>query len=212
MKPIGFVVTEVPTTNFTGDLNGMLDRAMCTTPSGRFLAVIVPMNSLWEDSVPVESQIVMRVLGVPSSRADDNEWEFFGNVAVRACSLGGSGRSVLHESSVILLRRSGEKIYERRRRATQVVIDDATLPTLHPVFTRDVANNVWHLPAKGFNASIRRRLGALLAWPDETILVITEQSQRRHPVLPMDLTHDLIGIPRKYDYEWATKQPSLFSP
>lgn len=212
MKPIGIVVVEIPHANFAGDLSRMLDTAMARTPSGRILAAIVPMNSFWAVSVPVESQIVTRILGVPSSRRENDEWEFFGNVAVRACSLGGSGRTVLHESSVMLLRRSGAKIYERRKSTSQAVIDDATLPTPHPVFTRDVANNVWHLSAKGFNASVRRRLGALLAWPDESILVVTERSRRRHSVLPMDLTDDLIGIPRKHDYEWATRQPSLFSP
>ena len=190
----------------------MLDRAIRSTPAGRFLAVIVPLNLCWEESAPIESQVVARVLGVPSSRSDNSEWEFFGNLAIRACSLGGPWRSVLHESSVILLRRSGEKIYERRRTATLEIIDRATLPTLHPVFTRDVANNVWHLPVKGFNTNIRRRLGALLAWSDEAIVLITERSRRRLPVLPMDLTQDLIGIPRRRDYEWVTNQPSLFNP
>ena len=212
MKSIGLVVVEVPDANFTGDLDALLDRALIATPSGRVLAVNAPMNSLWEDSVPIEGRIITKVLGIPRNRADNNEWEFFGNVAVRACSLGGTGRTVLHESSIVLLRRAGAKIYERRKTATESVLSVATLPTLHPVFTRDVANNVWHLPVKGFNAGIRRRLGALLAWPDEAILVITDRAQRKYPVLPLDLTQDLVGIPQKRDYEWVTKQPSLFSP
>jgi hypothetical protein len=71
------------------------------------------------------------------------------------------------------------------------------------VFTRDVANNVWHLLADNFKERVITRFSTLLTWQDEEFFVVdqsktTEVKDRKALILK----EDLVGVPNKVAYFW----------
>ena len=104
------------------------------------------------------------------------------------------------EAGVVIFRRKGEKAYKRRLSASKDLLRRSELDTLHPAFTRDVANNVWHMRnGRGLNHVIDR-LGSLLAWPDERILISDMTTIRARSRKKPAYDKDLIGRPTKYPY------------
>ena len=202
MKPIGLVIAEVDAGTNRTAAKRLAKLAAESVPDGRILAVIYPMPQSWKISLPYESDITSAILGNPKERGGEPEWEFFGNLAVRLCNVIPSVREVEREVGVLLLRRAGEKTYVRRLGAFSETLESSRLPVLDPVFTRDVANNIWHLRVKNSETALRRRLGALLSWSDETILVFNQQGLRRYPNHRLRLESDLVGVPVKVSYVW----------
>ncbi|MEI8127970.1 MAG: hypothetical protein WCG86_09220, partial [Actinomycetota bacterium] len=143
MKPVGVVISEVPEGCDQSTIERMIGTGMESVGPGRALAVTYYLPDEWSRSTPVESIVVRTVLGNPSHRIEQPEWEFFGNLGIRLCLGTGAARQVRREMGVVILRRVGPKPYQRRHQVDQSTIDASTLPALHPVFTRDVANNVW---------------------------------------------------------------------
>ncbi len=210
MKSIGLVIVNVADDFTKRSLNLNARQAMQATPPGRTIAFIFSMPSSWAVSRPVESVLTDTILGRASHRGSDPEWEFAGNLAVRICNPLPDSRDVLREVGVLLFRRVGDKPYVRSKIVDSGLKREANMQTLHPVFTRDVANNVWHLRPSYYRTRIRKRLGPLLAWPDESILVISGATSRRYSNVPLDLETDLIGVPKKVDYEWRSNLEGLF--
>ncbi len=202
MNTIGLTLAEFPENASRRVLSRLLSQAIEFTPPGRIFAGIYPLPQRWKVSVPVESFVVTRLLGAPQARSEESEWEFFANLAVRVCEAGRPERSVVKEIGVILMRRAGDKAYVRRHSLPDTVLSRSVLPTLHPVFTRDVANNVWHIPDNNFEARIRTRLGGLLAWPDEDLLLIGEARNERIRNGGFGLDQDLVGVPTKVSYSF----------
>lgn len=212
MKSVGVVLVQLPDRASENDTCSMVLRGSELVPDGRVLAICYQLPDRWEQSIPYESISLDILLGEPSSREGKEEWEFFGNLAVRVCKeVDPHLRNIDRELGILLLRRVGDKPYVRRGRVSTDVLSSSTLPVLHSVFTRDVANNVWHLPVRGFRQNVRKRLGAILAWSDECVMVVTERSQRGYANEPLNLDSDLIGIPTKTFYDWSPFQPTLFT-
>ena len=72
-----------------------------------------------------------------------------------------------------------------------------------PVFTRDVANNVWHLNEVNLMERLVARFSSLLTWQDEEFVVvsgnkISEINDRKK----LTLKEDLVGVPTKVPYFW----------
>lgn len=208
---MGLVIAQIPFGAAAEEVRSITRVAGQETPEGRILAVSYEMEPEWKVSRPVESEVVRSLLGKPSEREPNTDWLFFGNLEVRVCLDSTNYREVEREIGIVLLRRSGDMAYRRRDNASPNLVREATIPTLHPVFTRDVANNVWHLPVTSYDSRIRNRLAPLCAWPDEKVLVMNESSRRFYPVKPINHSSDLIGVPTKQDYEWVTGQSKLFS-
>jgi hypothetical protein len=101
-----------------------------------------------------------------------------------------------------MYRKSGEKAYLRRLTSNDEFIDKARFNAIHPVFTRDVANNVWHLSRSNAVSRIIQRLSALLTWPDERTRIISNSSTRSLAWRPLNLDKDLIGVPTKVEYQF----------
>lgn len=211
MRPTGLVLLEIPPALSQEEIALLSQKAATKVPQGRLLAVLYQMPSHWETSTPVESTVIRSVMGRPADRSPDTDWEYFGNVAVRACAVAKEQRRVVREFGLTMVRRSGPKAYERRHQLTPKKILEAHIPALDPVFTRDIANNVWHVPASGAERRIKHRLAALVAWPDEDLLVVRPLSTHRYPVQPLDTSGDLIGVPTKSAYSWFTGQEPLFT-
>ena len=77
------------------------------------------------------------------------------------------------------------------------------MPVKDPVFTRDVANNVWHLSEENLIDRLIARFSSLLTWQDEDFVVvsgtkISQVTDRKK----LDLKSDLVGVPTKVPYFW----------
>jgi len=208
-EPPGLVVVNLLGRRSLNSCAASVRTGALATPIGRVLAVIYQLPSSWKPSAPLEQAIHEAVMPSPQDRGNEDGWEFFGNLAVRGFDIEAPERSVKTECGVLLYRRSGNKAYVRRHQASAHVIRNSTLTSTHPVFTRDVANNVWHLEQADLADQIIRRLGSLLAWSDETITVVRGRSVEAVPNRRLSLDSDLIGQAQKVDYDWATPQMRL---
>lgn len=202
MTSVGVVVVHTGGVQSQISISKRIARGMSITPSGRVLAVTYQMSKNWAPSICIEDIATRTVLDPAGSRGDAEDWEFSGNLAVRVCEAKPDKRCIKSEMGVILFRRSGDKPYVRRRLMSEQQVDSARLDALHPVFTRDIANNVWHLEKRDHLATLTQRLGALLAWSDELIAVVAG-STAMVQVAKLDLDGGLIGVPTKIDYPWA---------
>ena len=209
MTDVGLVVADLLKMRVVSRMEALVRRAQRDTPPGRVLAVLMPMPKLWNPSIAYEELVHRVVLPVADMRSNSEEWEYFGNLAVRGCRLSEGRRVIEAEVGVALYRRAGEKAYRRRHSLTEDILESSVLPTLHPVFTRDVANNVWHLEGGRLAIPIVERLGALLAWSDETILLLRGRSRQVLTRKALALDSGLVGKPEKVDYEWAMTQTRL---
>lgn len=179
-----------------------IERAMEATPEGRVLAAIYDLPKDWNSSYPWESEVSSIVLKNPDLRSTDTEWQILATLAIRCCKLGGKSRKVTKELGVVLFIRKGLKAYTRRGSTTESVKNASGITTLHPAFTRDIANNVWHLPTSNPIVEIKVRLAALLTWSDESTLIFRKSRKTTASHHPMNLTNSLIGVPTKIPYEW----------
>ena len=199
---IGMTLIEVSPTFSKAVLERMIREAKAATPEGRQLCLTYPLPDAWNKSEPYEAIITNAVLGRPTERIEPHEWVFSGNICVRRCKVEQGKRHVTGEVGVLMFRRSGDMAYTKRTQVDEDTIRKATLESLHPAFTRDVANNVWHLPVRSIG-KIRNRMQALFTWPGETTLLVLPTSKKKLPWKPLLLDDDLIGVPTKRDYEWA---------
>jgi hypothetical protein len=79
------------------------------------------------------------------------------------------------------------------------------IPVSEKVFTRDVANNVWHLLGDNFKERLTSRFSSLLTWQDEEFVVLdggkTSFIKER---TALTLKEDLVGVPKKVPYFWES--------
>lgn len=196
----GLVILDV-TSLAELDKSHMNDAALATPP-GRILAAVFDLPTAWTQSYPWEAEISTHLLGQPAHRSTDPDWQILATLAVRCCSVRRNRREVTREIGVALFVKRGPKAYTRRGSTPENVRKSSRLNTLHPVFTRDIANNVWHLSSTGAVREIRARLSSLLTWSDEKTLVFRNGKKKylQHGSLEMD--QSLIGVPTKIPYLW----------
>lgn len=202
MKAIGTVIVEVGDDSGLREVKSDLDTAMTATLAGRFMSVVIPLADSWRVSPATEAHVTRYVLGAPSSRTPNDKWMFSGNVATRICLRDGSTRRIASERLVLLFRKAGPKPYERRSDVSVATYESSSIPVGHPAFTRDVANNVWHLPVRGHKTELRRRISMLLSWSDELTLVVASGICRHLRYKQPEMDSTLIGVPRKVPYLW----------
>lgn len=200
MSNVGFVFVDLSGADAISP--ELLSIAMEKTPAGRNLVVLYDLPSKWGESPTIEADLVREILKSPIERTNEFEWEFSGAVAIRFCIEEVDNRVVDSEAALAIFRRTGDKAYKRRKIVDPKTIEASKIETLHPVFTRDLANNVWHLKADDKSHRVLSRLGPLLAWSDEKVLVVsglagsTLLKNNR-----LNLSDDLIGVARKIPYE-----------
>lgn len=199
-RNIGLVVLEISEGEAFDSIEQRLEAAANNVLPGRCLVILYSSNPTWGRSAPYDAIVTQIVVGPPGKR-EDRQFEFFANGVSRSYS--GSKDKIYRDGGIhwLIMRRKGPKAYEKRHTATQDVIKHSELPTLHKVFTRDVANNVWHFMKSSVQRATIMRLGSLLAWSDETILILSESRSRRSSVKPLNLEGDLIGVANRTQYD-----------
>ena len=206
-RPVGLTALVVDVDATDSAIRKRIEFVKASTPEGRHCAVAyqMPQASDWGQARNwVEAVSAETFLGQPSDRSEGDAWEFFGNIVVRLCRPRANKRLLMREAGVVIFRRKGEKPYKRRLSASKDLLRRSDIDTLHPAFTRDVANNVWHMRnRRGLNHVIDR-LGGLLAWPDERILISDMTTTRARSRKEPAYDKDLIGRPTKYPYEEAS--------
>jgi hypothetical protein len=199
-RPIGTVILKVEQGESSSNLKSLVDKAMALTPEGRVLSVVIPLPNKWSRQVPYEAITTKFVLGEPSERVEESAWMFSGNVSVRLCSVVDGEREISGELLVLMFRRAGEMAYRRRMTCNPGVITESELEVHHPAFTRDVANNVWHLAERNYFSTLRRRISMLHIWSDEGTLVVGRNSIKKFAYEAENLDSAVIGVPTKKNY------------
>lgn len=167
---------------------------------GRILFVVWSQGVAWSSSVPVESIAVGAVLGNPDNR-EVSGWDFYGCGTARLYP-----KNKLRPSESVMwvgLRRKGSKAYLRGKdkSLSKKTVKNSAIPVSSKVFTRDVANNVWHLDSRRGIDRVISRLQSLTSWADETAMVFAKgkKTSRKHQT--MNLEQDLVPVAQKVDYE-----------
>jgi hypothetical protein len=192
-----FVIADTNDANATISL---ISKAMESVPSGRCLFVLWKVGDFWGRSLPVETISVKTILGAPENR-NDNGWAFYGNGSVRLYKL-------LHQTPEstwmwVGFRREGEKAYRRKTNGdvSSQVIAESAIPVSDKVFTRDVANNLWHLNSENGKERIISRLQALTTWSDEIVVILHGTTKKIVRYKGLDCSGDLVPVSEKYQYE-----------
>ncbi len=195
------VITFIPSTasSSASEIKDQLNKAKELVSEGRYLIVVFEAPNDWESHLPIEAFVIEQTLGGIHNRSAD--WEFFGNGVIRTYTSKALRYSKAYQWTIV--RRAGDKPYARRGSLSATTLKRNTIPVADKVFTRDVANNVWHLLADNFKERVITRFSTLLTWQDEEFFVVdqskvTEVKDRKALVLK----EDLVGVPNKVAYFW----------
>ena len=181
------------------ELQEQILRGAKQVTEGRYLITVFGVLEDWEKRIPVESLIISSTLGQIESRS--TAWEFYGNGAIRCYK--SSNLRLTKTLQWNIVRRQGDKPYSRRSEQNKTSLNKNTIPVSDKAFTRDVANNVWHLKDEDLTARLIARFAALLTWHDEKFTVITGKSSKVcDERTKLDLKDDLVGVPTKIPYLW----------
>ena len=167
--------------------------------AGRYLISVYDAPSNWESRIPIEALVVSGTLGNIENR--NPNWEYFGNGAIRCYK--GKSLKLSRTLQWSIIKKLGDKPYKRRGEFSVSKTKQNTVPVKDPVFTRDVANNVWHLNEVNLIDRLVARFSSLLTWHDEDFFMVSgnkiSQIKDRNK---LTLNEDLVGVPTKVPYFW----------
>lgn len=164
---------------------------------GRYILVTYDVPFVWKESICWEG--VLNEVFRTSFYVDDL-WEFFGSGTIRYFEKTSS--RLLETSNWVLYRKPGDKPYKRAKTIKKEILKISKLDSLHKVFTRDVANNVWHFWIDDKSSSEFDRFAGLLMWPDEEGQIITETETISLKSRMLNLETNVVGVPTKIQYSW----------
>ena len=181
------------------EVRATVKAASLDVPDGRLLFVIWKQSDSWAPSVPVESISVSAILGNPTDR-EESKWDFYGCGTARLYAKHGQRPS--STAMWVGFRRKGEKAYLRNKgeKLPKNTVLASTIPVSDKVFTRDVANNVWHMSDQGGLDRVISRLQSLTTWSDEIALVYKDGEKYRQKHTTMVLTDALVPVANKVEY------------
>ena len=188
-----------PNSESASAIQDQINKAKELVSEGRYLIAVFEAPNDWESHLPIEAYVIEQTLvGIHNRSAD---WQFFGNGVIRTYTSKAFRYSKAYQCTIF--RRTGDKPYARRGSLTATTLKRNAIPVSDKVFTRDVANNVWHLLADNFKERVITRFSTLLTWQDEEFFVVeptktTEVKDRKALVLK----EDLVGVPNKVPYFW----------
>jgi hypothetical protein len=167
--------------------------------AGRYLISVFDAPSNWESRIPVEALVISGTLGNIENR--NPNWEYFGNGAIRCYK--GASLKLTKTLQWSIIKKLGDKPYKRRHEFSIAKTKQNTVPVKDPVFTRDVANNVWHLNEENLIDRLIARFSSLLTWQDEDFIVISgKETIKVLDRKKLVLKSDLVGVPSKIPYIW----------
>ena len=152
----------------------------------------------WQPTICWEGIVNSKLRGL---NYENNLWDFYGSGAIRFYSEETKG--LVDTSAWLLYRKPGLKPFHRVKSEKKSFLKKAKLDTLHKVFTRDVANNVWHFWQESDEMKVFKRFIALLSWPDEKSLYVSESKNQEIDCSELDLDSEVIGVPTKVGYLWG---------
>lgn len=166
---------------------------------GRYLISVFDAPLNWNSRIPIEALVVSGTLGNIENR--NLEWEYFGNGIIRCYK----GKSLKLSKTLqwSIIKKHGDKPYKRRGEFSIAKTKLNMVPVNDPVFTRDVANNVWHLNEENLIDRLIARFSSLLTWHDEEFIVVSDnQIYKVDNRKKLELKSDLVGVPSKVPYIW----------
>lgn len=196
-EKVGLVVCDVSTLD-ADQIVKLLDKTTAVVPEGRMLAVMWNTTQEFNVRIPVEAIVTSHICGPPDGRCD-RSWLFFANGVSRCYS----NNDVVPKTfwNWLIFRRPGPRTLELRSSQSKKVVERSKLQTLDNVFTRDVANNVWHLPARSGRLRTIRRLQALTTWATEVTVIVSHRGARRRLMHEkLSLKDDYVGRAEKSPY------------
>jgi hypothetical protein len=197
-KTVLSIFTESNKLNSDSIIN-QVEVASSQVTAGRYLISVFDAPSNWESRIPIESMIVAGTLGNIENR--NPNWEYFGNGAIRCYK----GKSLKLSKTLQwnIIKKAGDKPYKRRSEFSTAKTKQNTVPVQDPVFTRDVANNVWHLNEVNLIDRLVARFSSLLTWQDEDFFVVSgNKTSEIKDRSKLTLKEDLVGVPTKVPYFW----------
>lgn len=194
----GLVVLQLGGTEAADALAAAARTALAATPPGRFLCVLWPVPLAWVEEPPIEAIIAATLLGRPETRREDADEAvtLHANLVVR--SYRDDALIPCRCFQVLVLRRAGPKLIDRRKAPGGAPETAARIDTTRPAFTRDWANTVWHVRDDGAEDRIVARLARLLRWPDEAVIRLRPGADAENRVALADMGGDLVGVPERY--------------
>lgn len=199
-RGIGVVIIDIPFGELARDAGRRVAESLHHVPQGRCLVAVYETTRDWSATEPYESVICRSALGPPEER-QQAEFEFFANGVSRSYRRNRDQLTLSGNLHWIVFRRLGDRAYRRRESLRPTELRRNELPVGHKVFTRDVANNVWHLNAQTARSTTMNRLCCLLAWRDERALIVKKSGKRSRAIIAMDLDSDLVGVAQRTPYD-----------
>ena len=184
------------------EISNQIIRSKNLVSDGRYLINVFDIPNNWTSRIPIEGLIVSSTLGPIENRSTD--WEFYGNGAIRCYTSNSLKLSKTLQWNIV--RRSGDKPYARRSALPEAKLNKNAIPVSDKAFTRDVANNVWHLKNEDLLERLIARFSSLLTWQDEDFILVsgsrTKEIVGRSKLV---LSKDLVGVPTKVPYFWSSE-------
>lgn len=200
MKASGLAIVPISRSEQRTSMEEKMSRAASLVAPGRILVAYWEVPHEWSGQVPIEAWVTAAVLSSPEKRqeSEQDEFAFFANLVTRTYA--DDPAVPARTFHVLLFRRCGELPY-RRRHDPGVPLQIDALDTAAFAFTRDVANNTWHIRDEDAEDEIVARLSRLLCWSDEKIIEIGEGVREISTIRGRE-SLNLIGMALKTRYEW----------
>jgi len=184
------------------EISNQIIRSKDLVSDGRYLINVFDVPNNWTSRIAIEGLIVSSTLGPVENRS--NDWEFYGNGAIRCYTPNSLKLSKTLQWNIV--RRRGDKPYARRSTLSTAKLKKNAIPVSDKTFTRDVANNVWHLKSEDLTGRLIARFSSLLTWQDEDFILIS--GSRTKAIVDRSrlvLSEDLVGVPTKIPYFWNSE-------
>jgi len=204
--PIGAVFVSVDSDCASGELTARLQRAIKLVPPGRMLVFFWSNPATACDDFSNRALLSNALLSPAADRTPEAqaEWTFFGEGCARAYPSHKSLRPT-RISHWLAYRRQGPTTRELRQFKSDDAITQSKLQVAHPVFTRDAANDVWHLVDTKACTTMVTRLQMLFTWSDERAIVLRKRA-RSQARGSRGFRDDPVGTAVHVPYSWISAQ------
>lgn len=201
MSDVGAVSVKVDAEQSREEWLDLAHKGLQATPAGRY-CVFWWTSPVTAAEHPVEATLVEALMGTPVSREVITEQPvtYAGTLFARVWKKGGVAEVI----TAVMFRVAGDPPYRRREAVPPV---DADLIPIDPLFTRDIANNVWNLSSGSAQKEFERRLKMLLTWSDEDLVRV---SKSRKSVVKVVTEPQSPLIPRNEKVSYEFSQDALF--